>query len=1140
MGKTPSVTRREFVKGSALAGAGAIIRIDGAKALQEGSAAETLTNQEMRRQFRNPPNSAKPRVWWHWMNGNVTKEGIDLDLHWMKRIGIGGFQNFNADLNTPQIVEKRLAYMTPEWKDAFLYATKMADHLDLEEAIASSPGWSETGGPWVPASQAMKKYVWSETRVEGGKPFKGMLPQPPRNTGPFQNVPYKPRRYQPKGVPAPPEFYADTAVVAYRIPEGELSEMVLLPKITFSGDRLDVAMLTDGDLSRTTQLPIPPPGGTSWIQYDFIQPQTIQSLTFAQIISARFDARVGGPGSKTLEASDDGKIFRTIVSIPNDGAIQHTLSFPAVTARLFRVIFKRIPSPASLSSVDLAVKPDSPISYEIAQLELHPGPRVNRFEEKAAFEEAFAVLPDIYNLSTPPVDKDYTIRKENVFNVTSKLHADGTLDWTPPAGIWMICRFGYSLLGTPNHPPTAEAFGLEVDKLNGSYVKNYIDHYLGNFKSTVGSSLMGANGIKYMVSDSWEAGAQNWTDDMVAEFTRRRGYDPHPWMPVLAGHIVEGAEESDKFLWDFRKTIADLTADYHYGQIKKSLSEFGMGHYGEAHEKGRAFIGDGMEVKKYDDIPMGAMWVQSAEENREPYGADADLRESASVAHIYGQNLTGAESMTATVSPWAWSPATLKPTADKEMAEGVNLFVIHCSVHQPLVDKAPGMTLGNNGQFFTRHETWAEQASPWVSYLARSCYLLQQGKFVADVIYFYGEDSNLTAIFADKSPDIPEGYGFDYINANGLIHELHVTDGHITTGSGMSYHVLALDAYSRHMSLPVLQAIYKLVEQGAIVAGVKPIYDPSLADDPDEFRTLSERLFGDGSGVHQVGRGAVYAGQSAEDALNALEVFPDFTYTHLNPDTKVLFVHRKVNDGDIYYINNRNSRPELIEATFRVTGKSPELWYADTGNSEPVSYIIANGRTTVPLLLEPRGTVFVVFSHQVSALSRTVPRAVETTLMTVSGSWDVSFQAGRGAPASTEFDLLSSWSDNQDEGVKYFSGKATYTKIIHLPATWFSPASHLWLDLGDVKNLADITINGKPLGIVWKAPYKVDATSVLHPGANTLMVAVTNAWVNRLIGDQQPNATHYAFTVYHPYTAESPLLPSGLLGPVRISSVTVW
>ena len=426
----------------------------------------------------------------------------------------------------------------------------------------------------------------------------------------------------------------------------------------------------------------------------------------------------------------------------------------------------------------------------------------------------------------------------------------------------------------------------------------------------------------------------------------------------------------------------------------------------------------------------------------------------------------------------------------------------------------------------------------WIDYLARNAFLLQQGRFVADVIYFYGEDSNVTAEFAAKSPDVPAGYNFDYINADGLIHELGAENGYITTGSGMKYRVLALDPYSKHMSLPVLRAIHKLVEQGAVVAGEKPTDTPSLADDQSEFKKLSDELFGDGAGVHVVGKGKVYAGANAEAALKELKVSPDFEYSHTDNGQQILFLHRHTADADIYFVDNRGDQNSSVDASFRITGKVPELWHSDTGKIEPASYKIADGRTTVPLQFEPWGTLFVVFRNEAKQSSQTLPKPAETELTTVDGPWNVSFQADRGAPSSTTFDKLIAWNDSDDTGIKYFSGAGTYTKTVQASDDWFKNGARVWIDLGDVKNLAEVTVNGKALGIVWHAPYRVDVTGALKPGANDVTIRVTNAWVNRLIGDEQPGATtKYTFTPMKPYKANSPLLSSGLLGPVKLYAV---
>jgi len=1101
--------------------------------------AQTPTDA-LKQGFENPPNSARPRVWWHWMNGNITKEGIQADLEWMHRVGLGGFQNFDAALNTPKFVDKRLVYMTPEWKDAFKYATTLADQLGLEEAIAGSPGWSESGGPWVKPNQGMKKVVWSELRIEGGKPFSGILPHPPTTTGPFQNLPVFDflAAFTGHPQPAPPTFYADTAVIAYRAPDSDVALSTLKPTITASSGNLDVALLSDGDLVRTTQLPKAAAGQQAWIQYEFPSPETIRAVTLVinDPLASRANMFGAAPSIADVEASDDGQSFRKLVDIPADGGFEHTIAFPATTAKFFRVaLVTKPPAGFSNSEFDVdnafgdmsSIKPNP--NFEISELVLHPGARISRFEEKAAF----ANLPSFDPYPTPDVAARDAIRKEDVIDLTSKMQSDGTLSWTPPAGSWVVLRFGYSLLGITNHPASPEGTGPEVDKLNPSDVREYMTTYLDNYKDAVGD-LMGKRGLQYVINDSWEAGAQNWTDNLIAEFTKRRGYDPRPWLPVLTGRVIESSTASEGFLWDLRETLGDMLADYHYDLITKMLHDRGMGHYGESHEEGRAFIGDGMQVKRSNDVPMSAMWTQKPGVNKDLPGYNADIRESASVAHVYGQNLVAAESMTASSGAYAWSPLTLKPTADKEMMMGLNRFVIHTSVHQPLMDKKPGFSLGPFGQWFNRNETWAEQAKPWVTYLARSSYLLQQGKFVADIVYFYGEDTNLTDLFLHKAPPIPDGYNFDYINADALIHVLTFKDGQLATPSGMHYRVLALDPHAQHMSVPVLYKLRELVQAGAIVCGAKPIDSPSLADDGKEFQKIADELWGSGDGA-SFGKGHVYGKQTLRETLATLHVAPDFTYTRPQADTNVLFVHRQVAEGDLYFLDNRNDRYESLSATFRVTGKAVELWHPDTGATEPWSYYAAEGRTTVPLKLAPWQTVFVVFRKPAAVPSRTLPTVVETSLGNIDGPWQVSFPPDLGAPPSATFDSLTPWNENSDEGIRYFSGTATYTKSIPVPASWIQPGTRIWLDLGSVKNLAQVAVNGKDLGIVWTQPFRIDMTSALKPGENKLEVRVTNGWANRIIGDRQPNAPRqYTFTTPKFYKATAPLWASGLLGPVQI------
>lgn len=1086
------------------------------------AAAWAQTSQDALTQgFETPPNSARPRVWWHWMNGNITQEGIEHDLQWMSDVGLGGATIFEGSIDTPQVVKQRLIYMTPGWKAAFRDAVSTADRLGLEISIASSPGWSETGGPWVTPAEGMKKMVWSETRVDGGRPFAGTLPQPPRTTGTFQDYEVKSETTVPL-----PEFYADAAVVAYRLPADD--ETGNEPTVTASGGQVNAATLSDGKVG-TVALALPTNAeNAAWVRFAYARPQQVQAVTLATLddIASIFSFDDPNAVSPRLEASEDDVTYRAIAEIPVSSVPERTISFPAVTAKYFRVVF-----PAAKSGVPESAGQESK-PHLISELVLHSDARVNEFEKRAGFSTAH----DYYAIPTPEASAGSVIAPKDVIDLTGKMKSDGSLEWTPPAGQWVILRIGYSLTGHQNGPAPAEATGLEVDKLNRPYVKNYVDGYLKTYEDTVGPESMGKSGIRFLLSDSTEVGAQNWTDDILAQFRARRGYDAHPWLPALTGVILESPQATDRFLWDFRRTIAELTAQNHYGEIADELHRHGIGYYNEALEYHRPSLGDDMEMRQYADIPMGAVWTFPPD-GGSTLSYIADVRGAASVSHVYGKKLVGAESMTSGGPAWGYAPNNLKMIADLEFALGVNRFMIHESSHQPLMGKAPGMTLGPYGLWFNRNETWAQKAGPWVTYLARNSFLLQQGRFFADVAYFYGQEAPLTALYGWKAQqDAPDGYGFDFVNSDVVLHQLSYKDGRLVTPGGASYRILYLGGSSSRMTVPVLRRIRDLVAEGAVVVGDKPVSSPSLADNDAEFRKLVDELWGSEDAVRSVGKGRVYAGKSANEILADLHVVRDFDYSHPQPDTTLMFVHRKIAEGDIYFVDNREDRAENVDAMFRVQGRQPELWHADTGKTEPVSYRIANGVTTVPLALDPYGTVFVVFRKPASSPAVTLPQRKETELATVSGAWDVSFPPNWGAPAQIRLQKLASWTENADPGVKYFSGTATYTRVVHAEADWFRPGASLWLDLGEVKELADVTVNGQHAGIVWKRPYRLDVTRLLKPGDNQIRIEVTNLWVNRLIGDQQPNAKQYTFTDFKPYQADSPLRVSGLLGPVQLLS----
>ena len=841
-----------------------------------------------------------------------------------------------------------------------------------------------------------------------------------------------------------------------------------------------------------------------------------------------------------LEAGDNGNDFYKVTDITRGPLAQRTISFEPATAKFYRFVWEGPPvQDESMSAMAgmFGMPMEKPKGINVAELVLHGAGRVNRFEEKAAF----AAATDLYSAFTPAVSPDSVIKKADVLDITANMDSDGKLNWTPPAGNWMVLRLGYSLTGHQNGPASPEATGLEVDKLSAEHVKSYFTNYLDQYKDAA-KGLMGERGLQYIITDSWEAGTQNWTDEMFAEFKRHRGYDMIPWLPVLSGHVVESAEASDKFLWDFRKTLADLVTENHYEQLTDLLRERGMGRYSESHEARRAFIGDGMEAKRTADIPMSAAWTPGGFGGNEGDFAtiyQADVRESASAAHVYGQNIAAAESLTAMGSDWAWSPALLKPVADYAMACGLNRFVIHTSVHQPLMDKKPGLSLGPFGQWFTRNETWADEAIAWTTYLARNCYMLQQGRYVADIAYYYGEDNNITAMFSGRDgnglPHIPDGYNYDFVNADALVNLMTVDDGRIVTPSGMKYRVLVLDPNSRYMTLKVLRKIRDMVNEGAVITGTMPVQTPSLADDPKEFTSIVNKLWANKDGVNNIGRGKIYAGMSLSDVLRLQDIDPDFSYIKPQDDTRLFFVHRSTDGTDIYWVANHNNRVEDIDAVFRVKGRTPEIWHPETGLMEKASYRIENGVTKVQMHLEPYDAVFTVFKDKTDVDSFILQKTTETALSTVEGEWNIAFEPGRGAPERAVFESLTPWNENPDRGIKYFSGTGTYTKTIQAPSDWFNPDAQLWLDLGDVQNLAEVVINDESLGIVWKKPFKVNVTDALKQGANDIKIMVTNLWVNRLIGDRQPDVKNkITFTTSEPYRADSPLKPSGLLGPVKI------
>jgi hypothetical protein len=1083
------------------------------------SAGVSHAGESLEASFTQPPAPSRPLTWWHWVSGNVSKEGITADLEAMKKIGLGGAQLFTVEQSA---VKGPVVFMSPEWRDLVKHTLSEAARLKLEISMQGCDGWTQSGGLWVEPALSMQKVVWSETRVVGGKTLPLTLPNPEAYKG----------------------YYKDISIMAVKDGPGEI--MPEPARITTSPQLETPAT---GVLSAKTTLKFNAKNGQPpfWIQYEFAQPISCASINCNPFRNNKFPPFIG-----KVEFSEDGVTFRSLCELTHENSAG---TFPLVTGKFFRVTFTQEPPKGGWTPETLALN-----TLTIYQMKLG-GVRIDQARARTGM--AVNTQLDFAPLAVPAIA------------TTEVIDLTGKTTWDAPAGNWTLLRIGHTSTGATTRPSTSP--GLESNKLSADAVNSHIDHL---FKPVWEDSPDKAGStFKYILLDSWEVGCENWTPLMVEEFQKRRGYDVRPWLATLTGRILGSVEETKRFLWDYRRTLADLLAENHYGVFQKRAHEKGMGLMSEAAGVEMPTVSDQLLCKKYCDVPMGEFWIKD-----KPTDHDIDdPREAASAAHVYGQNIASCEAYTSGPGTAAWKndPYSLKALGDKAFCNGINLLVFHRYAHQPWLDRKPGMSMGPWGINFERTNTWWNQGSAWMDYISRCQVLLQAGRFRADLCYFYGEGAPVTVRHKELTPAAPKGYDYDVCNADALLNLMETKDGRITTPSGMSYRVLVLPPDDR-MTLPVLKKVAKLVREGAVVYGPKPSRSPSLSGYPavdQELARLAAEVWGncDGQSVteHTYGKGKIIWGMLLEKALG---VPADFSASKGD----LLYIHRKDAEAEIYFVSNQEQKAITADCSFRVTGKVPELWYPDTGKRETVAlYTIKDGVTTLPIPFDPVGSVFVVFRtppssapHPIAvtpeaplrtdAQNNTVLKATQNGDYTISwskgspttvavkglpapfileGSWSLvfpPFSEGKGEAVKTTFDKLSSWSDSTDDTIKYFSGTATYTKTFTLPAGYIAKQRQLTLDLGTVKNLAEVTLNGKPLGIIWKEPFQVDVTEAVKEGENTLTIQITNLWPNRLIGDQKlaekDRLTWASVSLYGP---NNKLLPSGLLGPVTIQAANV-
>jgi hypothetical protein len=986
---------------------------------------------DIERGFQNPPATAKPWVYWFWLNGNITREGITADLEAMQRVGIAGVLIMEVDQGTPV---GPVVFMSDEWRALFKHMASEAQRLGIEVNMNNDAGWNGSGGPWIPLDKAMQVVVTSEIAVPGGKKFAADLPQPNAKKG----------------------YYRDIAVLAFPTPR----------------------------------------------------------------------------------------------SMPN-------------TENRIKNLAEKSVSWTYISGYSMGTDRDAQVPGEVM------------------------------------------IDRARIVDLTDRMNAAGKLVWDAPAlapndaaspaqGEWTVVRFGHTFSGAESHPAPATGIGPECDKLSKDGIEAQFNGLIGKLIQDVGP--LAGKTLTATHVDSWEIGGQNWTPKMREEFKRLRGYDMLPFLPVLTGRFIGSVDITERFLWDLRQTVSELLTENYIGHLGKLAHDHGLRLSMETY--GTPALD--MDVINSVDEPMCEFWWSGGGR------LDWTLKAMASAAHVNGRPIVGAESFTSNRRErWRGHPANIKARGDRVLCGGVNRIVFHRYAMQPWAQNLrPGVSMGPYGLHYERTNTWWENSKAWHQYLGRCQYLLRQGTFVADVLSLQPEEPmqrfNLLSL---------TGYDYDGISPQAFINQASVKDGQLCLASGMRYRVLALSTTNtKNMSVAMLKKIKSLVDDGAVILGLAPEATPGLADyqlADQELKALAAELWGTDETVNDrvVGKGRVLRGVKPEDVLAKLGVEPDF-----KSDKKLNWIHRSIDGADVYFVATGVEQPVNAICSFRVSGRQPELWDPETGSMLriPGYRVGSNGCTELAMEFGPSGAAFVVFrdkadpAQQVLRVTRdgvpiveaaqtpATPAALDLVQGTVSqagvyelqtaanskrrfevtalpeplelaGPWQLTFPPQWGAPDKVTLDKLVSWSQHPDPGVKYFSGTAEYSKQFDVAPGMTGNERRLYLDLGNVAVMAQVKLNGKDLGILWKAPFRIEITDAVKSGANTLQVSVVNLWINRMIGDEflpsdcelnadgslrawpawllegKPNPSgRFTFSTWRLWNKNEALQESGLLGPVRV------
>ncbi len=1044
--------------------------------------------------FRNPGKNHYPETWFHFIGGNVSKEGITADLEAIAAAGLSGIQLFHGQFGGEWPgVSPQIKALSESWDELIVLTADECKRLGLKFTMQNCPGWSYAGGPWIEPENSMRHLARSRADISGGQTVNVQLEMPRPSEEEWRD-------------------YKDLFVIAFPTPEGDTGARLIPAGI--QSNRSDLPW--EECLVEQKRLMLPPSvQEPTTIEVRFSEETTVRTVELPPVNSFSHAWSYSPDITITIyaETGDEMKQVARLDMPPGSWQDDQPISIACAetTARSYRV--------------EISNLHDMAISY----INFYSAARQQNWESEAAWTLRRIVRED-YPEQSPVAWVD----PSTIVDITEKMNPGGILSWDAPEGKWTVLRIGHVNTGMRNGPAPPEATGWESNKLAPSGARANFEGYIGrliNDNSSLKNGLL--NGI---LIDSWECKTQTWTAGLDDTFREKWNYSLFSMLPAIFGYVVEDPETTARFLRDWRVTLNDLLVKNFFGEMNTIARENGLKISFET-ASGDIFPGDILEYYKYADVPMCEFWHP----RQESYVGSIEfkpVKPCVSASRVYGKGRTAAEAFTSFDLSWNEHPRFLKDIADEHLARGVTHLVFHTYTHNPRTDfLPPGTSFGSGiGTPFLRLQTWWEHMPHFTDYLARCNYMLESGNPVSDVLMYLGDEQNHKP---DQSLDFPEGYAYDYCNPDVLLNRLSVKNGQLVTPEGISYRVLWLHDCKR-MLPETLEKILSFVRQGITVVGEPPVGIATLSGGEareTRFRKAVEALWGDGrEDARAIGKGKVYRG-TIESALISEKIQPDISVKF----SDVRWLHRKMDDSDFYFLSAPEGKGYQGTISFRSKGNA-EVWDPLTGETTPfASETTGDGYTRVKMDLPAGTSCFVVFrGNNASGAKKPLPVAEKplpvAEKMEIQNDWEVSFPAGWGIEQSpVKIDRLMAWKDIpalSAEG-KAYSGTAVYRATFDIDET--PGEARYLLDLGRVEMIAKVSLNGSGIATKWTYPYTMDITDHLQPGENRLEVAVTGTWFNRLAYDAGlPEQERKTWTINGP-KAGSPLKDYGLLGPVFIT-----